>query len=71
MFYKIDPRRDYLQELDDLLNEDLSAPTSPEPTPTNPIESAVVKIKNSVVELKRQKEERARNRLEKVNISLF
>jgi hypothetical protein len=59
--------RDYLQELDDLLNEDLSVPTSPEPISMNPIESAVVKIKNSVVEMKRQKEQRARNRLEQVN----
>jgi hypothetical protein len=60
--------RDYLQELDDLLSEDLSAPVSPEPNvQVNPIESAVVKIKNSVIEMKRKNEAKKNARLEKVN----
>lgn len=58
--------RDYLQELDDLLSEDLSAPVSPEPNVyVNPIESAVVKIKNSVIEMKRKNEAKKNARLEK------
>ena len=46
--------RDYLQEVDDVLKDDLSLPSSPEPVQTRHVEAAVEKIKNSVMEMKRK-----------------
>ena len=46
--------RDYLQEVDDVLKDDLSVPSSPEPVQIRHVEAAVEKIKNSVMEMKRK-----------------